>query len=59
METVRALCEQLIELKRTEDLQAKLDVFFANNRLTVEEYTALMAKIPQTSVTTVTPTASA
>lgn len=39
------LCTILINAGRTIDLQDKLDVFFANNRLTDEEYTELVGML--------------
>ncbi len=39
------LCKLLIDNGRTEELQQKLDVFFANDRLTMEEYTELCAML--------------
>ena len=35
------LCMILVNAKRTVGLQEKIDVFYANNRLTDEEYTEL------------------
>lgn len=35
------LCEKIITAKRTDCMQEKLDVFFANNRLSNNEYTEL------------------
>lgn len=40
------LCVILINAKRTEGLQDKVDVFFANGRLTAEEYTEISGMIP-------------
>lgn len=39
------LCTILINANRTTGLQDKLDVFFANNRLTDEEYTELVGML--------------
>lgn len=41
MSTVYQLCKKLIELGKTEGLLQKLDVYYANNRLTGEEYSEL------------------
>ena len=39
------LCKRLIELGRTEGLADKLDVYFAADRLTYEEYDELMGML--------------
>ena len=39
------LCSRLVELGLTAGLADKLDVFLALDRLTVEEYTELMAQM--------------
>lgn len=36
---------KLIEKKQTEGLAAKIDIFFAAGKLTVEEYSDLMARL--------------
>lgn len=41
MPSVYALCKRLIDLGRMDGLQDKMDVYLANDRLTVEEYNAL------------------
>ena len=41
MSTVYLLCKKLIALGKTDGLQQKLDVYYANNRLSDEEYTEL------------------
>lgn len=45
MLTVFNLCKKLIEKGRTDGLVDKMDVYLANDRLTVEEYDKLMAMI--------------
>jgi hypothetical protein len=45
MVTVFNLCKKLIELGRTDGLQEKMDVYLANDRLTIEEYTELSAML--------------
>ena len=49
-------CTRLIEKGKTAGMQKKLDIFFANDRLTEEEYTKLCAQLEQivtTGITTV------
>ena len=41
------LCMILVNAKRTVSLQEKLDVFYANGRLTDEEYTELATMIKE------------
>ena len=48
MTTVYHLCRLLISRGRVSGLQEKMDAYLANDRLTVEEYTALTALIPET-----------
>lgn len=38
-------CTRLIEKGKTAGMQKKLDIFFANDRLTEEEYTKLCAQL--------------
>ena len=38
-------CARLIEKGKTAGMQKKLDIFFANDRLTEEEYTDLCARL--------------
>lgn len=47
MQSVFNLCKLLIERGRTEGLQEKLDAYLAADRLTVEEYQAVQALLPQ------------
>lgn len=44
------LCKLLIDNGRTEGLQDKLDVFFAMERLSLEEYTELCNLLPKAAV---------
>ena len=37
------LCKKLIEVGKAEIVNANIDLYLANNRLTTEEYEALMA----------------
>lgn len=39
------LCKKLIDAKRTTGMKDKLDVFYANDRLTADEYTELIGMI--------------
>ena len=41
MSSVYLLCTKLIALGKTEGLQKKIDVYYANDRLSDEEYTEL------------------
>ena len=41
MSSVYLLCKKLIALGKTEGLQKKIDVYYANDRLSDEEYTEL------------------
>ena len=36
-----SICEMLIKQGKTQQIQNKVDVFYANNRLTEKEYTEL------------------
>lgn len=47
MITVYNLCKQLIKLGKTEGLQDKMDVYLANDRLTIEEYNELCELLNQ------------
>ena len=38
-------CERLIERGKTNGMQKKLDIFFANDRLTEDEYTKLTTQL--------------
>lgn len=38
-------CARLIERGKTNGMQKKLDIFFANDRLTEDEYTKLTAQL--------------
>ena len=38
-------CARLIEKGKTTGMQKKLDIFFANDRLTEDEYTKLCAQL--------------
>ena len=43
------LCRKLIEIGKADIVNANIDLYLANNRLTAEEYEALMAMLnPQT-----------
>lgn len=41
MSAVYNLCKKLIDLGKTDGLQQKIDVYYANNRLSDEEYSEL------------------
>lgn len=41
MSSVCLLCKKLIQLGKTDGLQKKIDVYYANDRLSDEEYTEL------------------
>ena len=41
MSAVYNLCKKLIILGKTDGLQQKIDIYYANNRLSDEEYTEL------------------
>ena len=41
------LCKKLIEKKRTDGLQDKMDAYLAADRLTVEEYNELVAMLAE------------
>lgn len=43
MASVFNLCKRLIEIGRTDGLVAKMDVYLAADRLTVEEYSELVS----------------
>lgn len=43
MVAVLNLCKQLVKIGKTDGLQEKMDVYLANDRLTVEEYAELTA----------------
>ena len=48
MIAVYNLCKKLIDLAKTDDLQAKLDVYLANDRLNTDEYNELAALLSTT-----------
>lgn len=48
MIAVYNLCKKLIDLGKTDGLQAKLDVYLANDRLTTDEYNELTGMLPTT-----------
>ena len=39
------LCNKLIDIGKGDIVDANIDLYLANNRLTEEEYTALMARL--------------
>ena len=39
------LCNKLIDIGKSDIVDANIDLYLANNRLTEEEYTALMERI--------------
>lgn len=41
MSAVYNLCKKLIALGKTDGLQQKIDIYYANNRLSDEEYSEL------------------
>lgn len=43
--TTYTLCLKLIRLGKTDGLEEKIDVYFANNRISEAEYNELMAMI--------------
>lgn len=43
MEATFNLCKKLIEVGKGDIVNANIDIYLANNRLTAEEYEALMA----------------
>ena len=45
MTTLFNICKKLIQTGRTNGLIDKLDVYLANDRLTVEEYSELLAML--------------
>ena len=45
--TTYTLCVKLIRIGKTDGLEEKLDVYFANNRITAEEYEELMDMLHQ------------
>lgn len=47
MNTIGVLCKLLIEKGQVQGLQEKLDVYLAADRLSVEEYNALTARLTQ------------
>jgi hypothetical protein len=48
MIAVYNLCKKLIDLGKTDGLQAKLDVYLANDRLTTDEYNELTGMLTNT-----------
>ena len=48
MIAVYNLCKKLIDLGKTDGLQAKLDVYLANDRLNTDEYNELAARLSTT-----------
>lgn len=48
MIAVYNLCKKLINLGKTDGLQAKLDVYLANDRLTTDEYNELTGMLTNT-----------
>ena len=44
------LCKKLIEVGKGDIVNANIDIYFANNRLTAEEYEALMALLNPESI---------
>lgn len=45
MEATFNLCKKLIEVGKGDIVNANIDIYLANNRLTEEEYTALMGRL--------------
>lgn len=48
MIAVYNLCKKLIDIGKTDGLQAKLDVYLANDRLTTDEYNELTGMLTNT-----------
>ena len=48
MIAVYNLCKKLIDLGKPDGLQAKLDVYLANDRLTTDEYNELTGMLTNT-----------
>ena len=48
MIAVYNLCKKLSDLGKTDGLQAKLDVYLANDRLTTDEYNELTGMLTNT-----------
>lgn len=45
MKTTFNLCKKLIEIGKADIVNANIDLYLANNRLTEQEYTDLMAML--------------
>lgn len=45
MEATFNLCKKLIDIGKGNIVDANIDLYLANNRLTEEEYTALMGRL--------------
>ena len=45
MKATFVLCNKLIDIGKADIVNANIDLYLANNRLTEEEYTALMERL--------------